>query len=115
MSLSSVVVPGLFEDHISSFAQAGAEIRVVLQNKDDGLPYANQSSLEYWVINESSPSTVAIYGTGGTTNASGQLILDVSGTLSVGTNVLVAVKRAEGGAGSSDDIFGFGSDQVTAF
>lgn len=91
------------------------EIRVVCLNKSDGQPFASEL-VEYAIWPAGSLASFGaptIQGTQ-TTTALGEIVVNVAGQFNVNDEVYVAVHQAAGGAGGSDDNFGFGSDTVTA-
>ena len=109
---------GAFET--GSFASGSwvseTEIRVVCLNKSDGSLLTSTTG-EYSVWPAASVASLgapAAQGTG-TTNGSGELVVNISGAggLVFGDEVLVAIRNAQGGASYSDDDYGFGSDTVT--
>jgi len=118
MSIGALVVPGLFNDHITTgLAPADTELRITLLERwNANAPWASETSIEYAMWDASVQlggiGDPPIQGNSEITDGTGEIAINTAGVFTIGQDVYVAIKKVAAGP-SSEDVYGFGKETIT--
>ena len=118
MAIGALVVPGLFNDHITTgLASPNSELRISLVERwNSNAAWASETDIEYAIWAQDVLGSIGdppLQGNAEITDASGELVVNTAGFFSVGDTVLVAIRKESAGP-SSETVFALGEETITA-